>query len=464
MKVNSIFAPVTVVFLLACASITNAVDITAIGSGNWSSTVPGAPWPDGIVPSTNDDVDVESPYVITVDSNVTVQFIYGSGTVTLAPGTTLNIIGDPIGAYGTQELSFLNATAAGCTVNYSGNAFWAKRTDYFNLVFDNETTNIYNFYNGTIPGYGAVAMHIGGNMSVVGNVKVQEGADFTIGGNLLLGTNSTWDCSSFNLTVASNTTVGGLLLDLDGALGSNYFRGSLTVNATAIGWNISDVTQWGIGGSLTNNGTIVGKGYGCITFGGNGIITGSKSIKIPTMTVNGTYKIATTITLITNTPTLNGTLVFDLANTNQIVLLTNAGTALFYSGNLNVINSGATPASGASFKLFNAPSYDGAFTSTSFPSLPGGFSWVDNTLTTGSITVTGSLASPPVLVATRSGSLLTLSWDSAAYPGYSVQGQTNQNRAGVSTSWSATGSGTTSPFIVTINPSNGSVFFRLSKP
>jgi hypothetical protein len=266
------------------------------------------------------------------------------------------------------------------------------------------------------------------------------------------------------LTVASNTSMGGLLLDLDGALGSNYFRGSLTVNATAIGWNISDVTQWAIDGNLTNNGTIVGKGYGSITFGGNGIITGSKSIKIPTMTVNGTYKIATTITLITNTPTLNGTLVFDLANTNQIVLLTNAGTALFYSGNLNVINSGATPASGASFKLFNAPSYDGAFTSTSFPGLQNGLSWVDNLLTTGSIVVTGTVVGSPTLSATRNGSVLTLSWDSNAFPGYSVQGQTNQNRAGLSTTWSATGSGTTSPFTVAINSSNGAVFFRLSKP
>ena len=108
------------------------------------------------------------------------------------------------------------------------------------------------------------------------------------------------------MMVAGNTMVDGLLLDLDGALGSNYFGGSVTVSAAAIGWNVSDVVHWGIGGSLTNNGTIVGKGYGSISFDGTGFIAGSKSIKIPTMTVNGTYTIGTTITLVTNTPTLNG--------------------------------------------------------------------------------------------------------------------------------------------------------------
>jgi hypothetical protein len=461
MKIQNIFAVLTALCLLPCASISRAADITATGSGNWSSTVPDAPWPSGTVPGTNDSVDVEAPYNVTVDSNATIGYIYGSGTVTMAPGATLTVVGDSLGAYGTQELQSLNATAANNTVIYMGNIFWSKRTDYFNLIFTNGTTNSYDFYNGPIPGYGAVPMTVAGNMTMSGKIKVQQGADFTVGGNLFLGTNSTWDSSSFYLTVASNTIVSGLLLDLDGALGSNHFGGDLTVTATAIGWNVSDVVHWGIGGSLTNNGTIVGKGYGSISFDGAGVITGSKSIKIPTMTVNGTYKIGTTITLVTNTPTLNGTLVFDLVNTNQIVLLTNAGTALFYSGNLNVINSGAAPGPGAHYKLFNAPSYDGSFAASSFPSLAPGLSWVDNLLTTGSIDVTGILGAP-TLAWSRSGSTLTLSWDSTSYPGYSVQGQTNL--AGLGTTWSGTGSGTVSPFVVTMNPSNRSVFFRLFKP
>jgi hypothetical protein len=177
------------------------------------------------------------------------------------------------------------------------------------------------------------------------------------------------------------------------------------------------------------------------------------------MTVNGTSTIATTITLTTNTPTLHGTLMFDIVRTNQVVLLPSAGTPLFYDGILNVINSGPSPTSGASFKLFNAPSYCGTFTATNFPSLPSGLSWVDNTLTTGSIAVTGSAGSP-VLSVSRSGGVLSLSWDSTTFPGYRVQAQTNS----LGGTWGGTGSGTVSPFNTAIDPANKAVFFRLSNP
>jgi len=388
MKTKQILAILTVVSLFAFASISRAADIVATGSGNWTSTNADAPWPGGIVPGTNDDADIEAPFSVTVDSTASVQFIYGGGTVTMAPGSTLNVVGDPAGANGTYQLTNLDTSAAGNSVIYSGNPFWAKHQNYYNLVFSNTvTTNQIDFYNGLVNSQDpSVPMTIAGDMTVVGKIKVQLGDAMTINGNLLLSTNSKFDVSLTNLTVMGDTTIGtgAILFDGDGADGTNYFGGSVTVTASAIGWNIGDGINWTIGGNLTNNGLIVGSGYGSISFVGTGNITGSKPLKIPTMTVNGTYTIGTTITLITNTPTLNGTLVFDLANTNEIVLLTNAGTALYYSGNLNVINSGAPPVAGNSYKLFNAPSYGGAFASTNLPSLASGLSWVDNTLLNGS--------------------------------------------------------------------------------
>ncbi|MFZ0827007.1 MAG: hypothetical protein WAO02_06265 [Verrucomicrobiia bacterium] len=465
MKTKQIIAVITILSIWLFTSISRAADITATGSGNWSSTVPDAPWPGGIVPNiTNDDVDVEAPFVITNDNYAQIQYIYGSGTVVMAPGSTLNVVGDPLGAQGTFQLATLDTSAPSNTVIYSGNSFWAKHQNYYNLVFDNATTNPYDFFNGLVNSQDpAFAMTIAGDMTVNGKVKVQEGADFTINGNLILGTNGTWDCSSFNLTVTSNLTVGGLMLDLDGANGYNYFGGNVIVTSSSIGWNISDVIYWAIGGSLTNNGTIVGKGFGSITFTGTGSITGSKPLKIPTMTINGIYNIGTTITLITNTPTLIGTLVFDIAHTNQIILLTNAGTPLFYSGVLDVINTGPTPVSGHSYQLFNSPGgYAGTFDSTSYPSLPAGLSWVDNLATSGSIAVTGAVLGYPTLALSRNGSVLTLSWDSTTFPGYQVLALTNHSVNG--TPWSSTGSGTVSPFVTTLNPANPPVFFRLSNP
>ena len=325
-------------------------------------------------------------------------------------------------------------------------------------------------------------MTIAGNMTLMGAVYVQQGtdgpgvsSDISIGGTLIIGTGCAWDTSGANLTVVSNTFVYGLLQDLNGALGSNYFGGNVIVAGpgTSVktwsggnytnGWYVSDVTTWGVGGGLTNNGSIFGLGYGSISFDGTGAITGTNIVKIPTITVNGPYSVGTTIILTTNTPTLNGTLVFDLARTNQIVLPAYVGTALYYDGNLNVINSGPAPVSGKSFQLFNSPGgYGGAFTSTSFPSLPAGLSWVDDTLTSGSIAVTGTVLGSPTLTLSRSGGVLTVSWNSTTFPGYSVQGQTNI--AGIHSNWGPTGSGTVSPFSIAINPANPPVFFRLSNP
>jgi len=206
------------------------------------------------------------------------------------------VVGDPAGANGTYQLTNLDTSAAGNSVIYSGNPFWAKHQDYYNLVFSNTvTTNMIDFYNGLVNSQDpSVPMTIAGDMTVVGKIKVQQGDDITIMGNLTLNTNAQWDCSLTNLIVMGNLTLGtgALLADLDGANGTNYIGGSVTVSAGAIGWNVSDVITWSIGGSLTNNGTIVGKGYGSISFVGTGNITGTKPIKIPTMTVNGTYMIA----------------------------------------------------------------------------------------------------------------------------------------------------------------------------
>jgi hypothetical protein len=273
--------------------------------------------------------------------------------------------------------------------------------------------------------------------------------------------------------VVSNAYIYGLLSDYNGALGSNYIGGNVTIagvgpsgwNAGAgngtNGWQVSDVVTWGVGGSLTNNGAVFGTGFGSISFDGTGIITGTNALTIPTMTVNGTYTIGTTITLITNTPGLNGTLIFDIANPQQIILLTNAGTALYYSGNLKVINSGAAPGTGAHYQLFNCNNgYGGGFTTTSFPSLPAGLSWVDNTLTTGSIDVTGTATGRPVLSVTPTGAVLTLTWNTTGFPGYSVVARTN----GLVGTWYSTVGGNVSPFVVTVNPANPSVFYRLFKP
>jgi hypothetical protein len=471
MKTEVIIKSLLIACAVSFACAMHADDITATGSGDWESTVPDAPWPNGVVPGTNDSVDVEDPFVVTVRSNAAAAYIYGSGTVVMAANALLNI-DDPIGANGNAGIANFDASAPGNTVLFSNNPFWAKHQDYYNLVFSNTTTtNLIDFYNGYVNSEDpAAAMTIAGDMTVIGKIKVQQGDDFTILGNLVLGTNAQWDCSSFNLNVTSNTFIGGLMLDLDGASGSNYFGGNVLVSSNAVGWNVSDVVQWGVGGSLTNQGLIVGKGYGSITFSGSGVITG-KPIKLPTIGVSGNYLIGTTITLTTNTPTLTGTLNFDLANTNQLVLLT-YGTnlmTLYYAGNLNVINSGPTPTAGKTYKFFSATNYNGAFDSTSYPTLPSGLYWIDNLLTSGSITVGGS--GPVSIVITSSQynpatHQFTLTWTSTPDATYSLQYSTNLITDPFANNILATGipsGGSQTTDTVTVPASNAG-FFRVSQP
>jgi hypothetical protein len=470
MKTKQICAVLTMLSLLLFASISRAADITAINSGNWGD--PNV-WQGGLVPGTNDDADVQAGINVTVNTNASVQYIYDAGTVTMAANSTLNVVGDPAGANGTYELGTLDTTAIGNTVIYSGNPFWAKQCNYYNLVFAN--TNfvtsppfvLYQNFNNFSGAGGPTPMTMAGNMTVIGYTAVQQGsggAPITVDGDLLIGTNCSWDCSGDILTVLGDTTVGGLLEDLNGALGSDNFDGSLTVNPGGH-WSLGDVITWYVGGSLTNNGLIDGTAYASIYFEGTGVITGSNSLKIPTLTIDGTYTVGTTITLTTNYPVVNGTVMFDLASTNQIVL--NAGTNWFWystNGTLKVINSGAAPVLGKSYQLFKSMNnhYGGGFASISLPSLPSGLTWVNNLLTSGSITVAGNGAGFPLLTLSKSGAVLTLSWDSTTFPGYRVLAQTNST--GLGANWSSTGSGTNSPFITTINPANPAVFYRLSNP
>ncbi len=495
MKTKHIFAALTVLSILSFAPICHAYNLLyAAQSGYWSNTNSvTSPWPGGILPTTNDFIEVDNGIVITNDMTNAACMVLDSyfdtsglgGTVIMAPNSTL-VVGGILEGYGTQNLTVFDATATNCTVIYDGNAFWASRCNYWNLVFNGWG----NFYNGLQNGIPATPMTIMGNFSVIGTnvppdqtngytgVYLECGDNITVLGNLTIGLNCAWDSSLSTNVVVGTTTIAGILLDQDTVDGRNYFSNVIVplssmfitnnnnwlvqkfTNNIIGGWDLEDGTNWNISGSLTNNGLIYGTGYASINFNGTGSIAGSNALTMPTMVVNGTYNIDTPITLTTNTPGLNGTLVFDLANTNQIVLQAGAGTELYYSGNLDVINSGAAPSSGASYTLFYCPNgYGGQFANTNFPGLLPGLSWVDNTLTSGSISVVGAILGKPTLTLSRSGNALTLSWDSTTYPGFKVQAQTN---SAVLLNWLPTTSTAVSPYNVNLNPAGPPVFYRLS--
>jgi hypothetical protein len=410
---------------------------------------------------------------VTVATNAIVQYIYDQGTVTMAPYATLNVIGDPTGAYEDQNLAVLNATATGNTVIYSGNAHWALNVSYYNLVFSGSGT----FWNGGAqPPYDNQGpTTILGDLTVSGTAGLQDDSLITVDGNATLGgigcSNIVWDTSVGGLTILGSTTIGsGAVLKTLDANGADNLD-SLTIAGGIV--NLGDSTNWFVTGNFTNNsGTLRGIAYSAINFfGTTGTITGTP-FNIQTFNVTGTYTIGATINVLTNTPGLDGsTLVFDLANPGQIILSKSANQStndpagigtFFYptNGTLDIINSGPSPASGATYQFFVAQSYAGNFLSTNLPALPSGLSWVSELGSSGSFSVTGATITPRLSVALIGGKL-TLSWNSTTFPGYEVQARTNL--LGGSGSWSNIGSGTTSPYVFGSNPASPQ-YYRLANP
>jgi hypothetical protein len=210
MKINRIFVALILPLLFASNSSVayQYVDVTNPGNWNWSSTIPNQPWPSGTLPTTNSLVEVEANVVITNDLTNAVCMALDSsvngvnGTVVMAPGSTL-IVGGALEGYGTEQLGALIATATNSTVIYQGNAYWAKRTDYWNILLSGWG----NFYTGSIPvDLVPPPITIHGNFTVNGTnvppdqtnnftgVNVQCGTNLTVLGNLFVGASNFFDC------------------------------------------------------------------------------------------------------------------------------------------------------------------------------------------------------------------------------------------------------------------------------
>jgi hypothetical protein len=102
------------------------------------------------------------------------------------------------------------------------------------------------------------------------------------------------------------------------------------------------------------------------------------------------------------------------------------------------------------------------------PALPGtGLYWTNNLAVNGSIAVVAAATvntNSANIVATFSGSTLTLSWP-ADHRGWHLQVQTNSLSVGLGTNWvTIPGSDAVTSTNVTVNPLNGSVYYRMVYP
>ena len=173
---------------------------------------------------------------ITVTNNNTLTVttaLAGTGTLAQAAGATLNL-----NFTGAPGITGLTATASGNTVNYG---FAGTQTvfpaNYYHLTFSN--TSAKTLQTGTTA--------ISGNLTLSGTASATAVTGLTIGGNVTIGTGTTFNAASYTHTVAGNWnrsgtfTAGTSTIAFNGsslqtitATGGESFY-SLTVNNSAAG-------------------------------------------------------------------------------------------------------------------------------------------------------------------------------------------------------------------------------------
>ncbi|MCB9339382.1 MAG: autotransporter-associated beta strand repeat-containing protein [Lewinellaceae bacterium] len=265
--------------------------LASVGSGLWSSTVPNAPWPNGTVPTSIDDVTIGAGHTVTVDiPTATCKSITlgnGIGTATLDFLTT-----------GSPMLTVVEAVVVGGSgaTNRLGNITFASGST---LV----AASVNLGGNATTPAPGTINMTNGGTI-ITGELKVNTvaGNTWTPGtGTVRMTTTNTLPATIFtsfaNLQIDAATTTTGVAISAT----------SLTVKAGAIFSLAHTATPASVvlEGGAAQGASI--SGAGTLSLGGNvtvnSVATGSNgaSISAPiSLGANRTFTVADDGTLATD--------------------------------------------------------------------------------------------------------------------------------------------------------------------
>jgi autotransporter-associated beta strand protein len=255
----------------------------------------------------------------------------------------------------------------------------------------------------------------------------------------------------FNATnnYRGNTLIaeGTLALGLTGLL-TNSPKIILSNNATLDVSARSDGTQTLLAGrSLVGSGTV----RGSITAASGSTLTPGHSI--------GTLVITNVLTFQSNS-----TNVMELDAASHTNDLITGMASVNYGGQLVLTNLDGAFAAGDSFKLFGAGTYNGTFASIIWPPLTGALVWTNKLAVDGTIGVIAPVNTTPTnLVYEATSGMLTLNWPED-HISWRLEVQTNALDSGLTTNWFPLGYETTNTASFPIDPSAGSVFYRLTYP
>jgi len=275
--------------------------------------------------------------------------------------------------------------------------------------------------------------------------------------------------------------------------------GGAIIDTTNFNISVLEPLQHDSALGATPDGGLVKKGVGTLTLTAASTYTGNTVVSNGTLVVNGslgltTVMVATNATL-AGTGSLGSNVLVNAGGTitaagvgtlgaltvvSNVTLLGNAALdinantltndvlkagSIAYGGTLTVTNVAGTLVAGDSFKLFNSPNITGTFAATNLPALNPGLGWVTTNLANGILSIVATVNTTPTNLTTLvTGNLLTLSWP-ADHTGWRLQVQTNSLNSGLKTNWvDVAGSTTVNSVNATLDPVNGTVFYRMVYP
>jgi hypothetical protein len=189
--------------------------------------------------------------------------------------------------------------------------------------------------------------------------------------------------------------------------------------------------------------------------GGNGTIGGAVTMNGSTLALGANISTLT----INNVLNLGGTTVMKVSHVVGAVNDSIAGvTTLTFAGALNITATGTLQAND-SFKLFNATTYFGSFTSTNLPTLGPGLFWDTSALGTGTVRVGSTAPDISSFKVLNNGNFqLTFSGPNGA--GYRVWATTNVALKPVTVTWTPLFTNTFGPSPVTFTDTQAPNFPR----
>lgn len=265
---------------------------------------------------------------------------------------------------------------------------------------------------------------------LVAAVLTDSWSDYTNWGTLVKSGSGTMVLASNNLYQGETIISGGTLL----------LRSSGSIGPSGSAVTVQSGGHFGGAGTIKRNLNVQSGGY---------LEPGNDAGGVGTMTVTGNL-------------TLAGTTVVKLSRpANDMFSVSNA---LIFGGTLRVTNVGAALAAGDSFKVFSKPGV-GTFSTLILPALGSGLGWTNRLTVDGTLAVVRTVSLAPASLALQSSRTgLVLNW-ATDHKGWHLQVQTNPFNTGLGTDWwTIAGSDVTNCWLLPLDTTNPSVFFRLSYP